>query len=54
MGCGLWQNSTPTDSQIHPLTEHQKFVTGDYVGNLCTCAKFGANPSWGFWANSEI
>ena len=27
----------------HPLTDHQKFGTGDYVGGLYGCAKFGAN-----------
>jgi len=31
----------------HPLTDHQKFGTGDYVGGHYGCAKFGANPSMG-------
>jgi len=36
----------------HPLTDHQKIGTGDYVGGPYGCAKFGANPSMGgFWAN---
>jgi len=35
----------------HPLTDYQKFVASDYVGDLYGCAKFGANPSTGgFWA----
>ena len=36
----------------HPLTDHQKIVASDYVGDPYGCAKFGANPSTGgFWAN---
>ena len=36
----------------HPLTDPQKIVTGDYVGNPYSCAKFGAHPPLrGFWAN---
>jgi len=36
----------------HPLTDHQKIVTGDYVGNPYSCVKFGADPSTGgFWEN---
>jgi len=31
----------------HPLTNHQKFGTSDYVGGSYGCAKFGANPSTG-------
>jgi len=31
----------------HPLTDHPKFGTADYVGGLYGCAKFGANPSMG-------
>jgi len=31
----------------HPLTDHQKIGTGDYVGGPYGCAKFGANPSMG-------
>ena len=29
----------------HPLTDRQKFVTGDYVGDPYMYVKFGANPS---------
>jgi len=29
------------------LTDHQKFVASDYVGDPYGCAKFGANPSTG-------
>ena len=32
----------------HPLTDHQKTVTGDYVGDPYSCAKFGAHPPLGF------
>jgi len=35
--------STPQNP--HPLTDHQKIGTGDYVGGPYGCAKFGANPS---------
>jgi len=36
----------------HPLTDRQKIVTGDYVGNPYSCATFGEQPSTaGFWAN---
>jgi len=36
----------------HPLTDHHKNGTGDYVGGPYGCSKFGANPSMGgFWAN---
>ena len=32
----------------HPSTDHQKIVTGDYVGDPYGFAKFGANLStWG-------
>jgi len=31
----------------HPLTDRQKFVTGDYVGDPYSCAKFGTHPSTG-------
>jgi len=31
----------------HPLTEHQKIVASDHVGNPYGCAKFGANLSTG-------
>jgi len=32
-----------------PITK--KFGTGDYIGDFCGCAKFGANPSMkDFWA----
>jgi len=31
----------------HPLIDHQKIGTGDYVGGHYGCAKFGANPSMG-------
>jgi len=35
----------PSPQYPHPLTDHQKFVTGDYVGDPYGCGKFGANPS---------
>jgi len=40
----------------HPLTDHKKLVTGDYVDDPYGCAKFGANPSTGgvSWAMGEI
>ena len=39
---GKWQFST----------DHQKIVTGDYVGDPYGCAKLGAYPSTGgFWAH---
>jgi len=28
----------------HPLTDRKKCVTGDYVGDPYSCAKFGAHP----------
>ena len=28
----------------HPLTDHQKIVASDYVGDPYGCGKFGANP----------
>ena len=31
----------------HPSTDHQKIVTGDYVGGPYSCAKFGAYPPLG-------
>jgi len=31
----------------HPLTDRQKFVTGDYDGDPYSCGKFGAHPSMG-------
>jgi len=31
----------------HPLTNHQKFGTGDYVDGLYGCTKFGAYPPMG-------
>ena len=31
----------------HPLPIAKKFVTGDYVGDPYSCAKFGAQPSTG-------
>ena len=31
----------------HPSTDHEKFVTGDYVGDPDGCAKLGAYPSTG-------
>jgi len=42
---GKWQYSTPQNK--HPLTDHQKIGTGDYVGGPYGCANFGANPSMG-------
>jgi len=36
----------------HFLTDRQKFVTGNCVGNPYTCAKFGANPST--WASVQM
>jgi len=41
----------PPQSQ-RPLTDRQKFVTGDYVQDFYSCAKFGGNPSMGsVWTN---
>jgi len=38
---------------LQPIVK--KFVTGDYVGDPFTCAKFGANPPLGsFCAKGEI
>jgi len=31
----------------HPSTDHQKIVTGDYVGDHYGCDKLGAYPSTG-------
>jgi len=43
---GRWQFSTPYRIDIpQPIT--QKFVTGDYMGNPYSCAKFGAHASTG-------
>jgi len=42
-----WQNSTSPPQNPHPVTDHQRFVTGDYVGDHYGYAKFGANPSTG-------
>jgi len=39
------RNSDPY--RIDPLTDRQKSVAGDYIGNPHTCAKFGANLSKG-------
>jgi len=53
MGDGNFR--APTES--HPLTDRQKFVTGDYVGNPDSCVKFGAHPSLGFlgeWVKYNI
>jgi len=37
---------------LHPSIAHQKFVTGDYVGDPYGCAKLGAYQSTGyFWAH---
>jgi len=48
MGDGDFQ--PPTEST--PLNDRQKIITGDYVGDLYSCAKFGSNPSTGgFCAN---
>ena len=44
---GRWQFSTPPPQNPHPLTDHQKIVASDYVGDPYGCAKFGANPSTG-------
>jgi len=47
---GRGQYLTPQNP--HPLTDHQKFVASDYVGDPYGCGMFGANPSTGsFWAN---
>ena len=46
---GKRQFSTPQNR--HPSTDHQKFVTGDYVGDSYGCVKFGAYPTGGFWAH---
>ena len=47
-----WSARTLVTQNPHPLTDHQKIGTGDYVCGPYGCAKFGANPSTGgFWAN---
>jgi len=43
MGNGNFRSS----QNQHPLTDNQKFGTGDYVGGPYGGAKFGANPSMG-------
>ena len=50
---GLVYGNPPFSSpqNRHPLTDCQKIVTGDYVHNFYSCAKFGGNTSMGgFWA----
>ena len=43
---GRWQISTPTEST--PLDRSpKKFGTGDYIGGLYGCVKFGKNSSMG-------
>jgi len=42
-----WQFSPPPLQNRHPLTDRQKIVTGDYVGDPYSCAKFGAHPTTG-------
>jgi len=37
---------TPTQNP-HPLTDHQKIVVSDYIGDPYGCAKLGANLSTG-------
>ena len=37
---------TPTQNP-HPLTDHQKIVVSDYIGEPYGCAKLGANLSTG-------
>ena len=39
---GRWRFSTPLQNR-HPLPDRQKIVTGDYVGDPYSCAKFGWN-----------
>jgi len=47
---GRWRFSTPY--RIDTLNRSPKNVTGEYVGDPCSCAKFGAHPPLGgFWAN---
>ena len=47
-GLVSWKEQFSTLYRIDtPLTDHQKFVTGDYVGDPFSCAKFGAHPSTG-------
>jgi len=49
-----WQISTPLQNR-YPLTDRQKFVTGDLVGDHYTCAISGANPPTGvFCVNITI
>jgi len=43
---GKWQCSTPYRINT-PRTITKKFVTGDYVGDRYTYAKFGIHPSMG-------
>jgi len=43
MGKGTFQ---PLQNR-HPSTDHQKFVTGDYVSDPYSCANLGAHPSTG-------
>jgi len=42
---GKWQFSTPQNR--HPSTDHQKIVTGDYVGDPYSCAALGAQGASG-------
>jgi len=45
--CNFW----PPQNR-HPSTDHQKIITGDYVGDSYSCAKLGAHMSTGgFWAH---
>ena len=41
---GRWQFSTSPPQNPHPLTDHQKLVASDYVGDPYGCGKFGAKP----------
>jgi len=45
MGDGDFQPPKESTRLNQPITK--QFVTGDYVGDLYNCAKFGAHPSTG-------
>jgi len=50
---GKGQFSTPHSIDIpQPITK--KFVTGDFVGDLHSCAKLGAYPSTGAGASGHM
>jgi len=42
----------PHRIDTHPSTDHQNFITGDYVGDPYGCTKLDAHMSMGgFWAH---